>query len=549
MIMKCLINGNTVNLSKQNFLASGGEGSVYVLKGVAYKIYNDPNKMIPEDKIKDLSVLSSPYVIKPMEVIRAQNRDPIGYTMKYVKDTYALCQMFTKAFKTRNSISGERVLKLVLKLREGVQHVHNSQITIVDLNEMNFLLDKRFSNIYFIDVDSYQTKRFPATALMESVKDHHMQHFCEESDWFSWGIVTFQMFMGIHPYKGKHSKIKGLVDRMKGNISVFNKSVSIPKMCPPMDTIPEVFLRWYEAVFERGKRVPPPLDAQVSVALAPVIKVKSGKKVKVSLYLTHDQDIKDFQYLGGREVIVSDTSVTMLGHTHYTVSRPHMAVTRSKGNVVAVWLEGCDIKAYDMTARKDIGLSLQADAIASFEGQVYCKTSDRLSELVFVEACKNTIVTLTSLSSVMKHATILFDGGVLESLAGAWHCVPFNGLPFHVKELKDHRVFEAKRSRDVIMISSERKGRYYKHILFVRGSGVSYDCRKLYDVPDTDLNFVRLPTGLCVRINEDERLEMFTSIKVLVVDDDSVSSDMRLVLKDATVMAYTGNKLYKMTTK
>src|SRR5207248_7337064 len=112
--------------------------------------------------------------------------------------------------------------------QEGVRHVHERGILIVDLNEMNFLLDASVEEILFIDVDSYQTPGFPATALMESIRDRHAARFSQATDWFSFGIVSFQMFTGIHPYRGKHPTLTGLDARMERNVSVLNPEVAVP---------------------------------------------------------------------------------------------------------------------------------------------------------------------------------------------------------------------------------------------------------------------------------------------------------------------------------
>ena len=119
----------------------------------------------------------------------------------------------------------------------------------------------------FIDVDSYQTPGFKATALMDSVRDRHCHNnqFTPDTDWFSFGIVSFQMFIGIHPYKGKHPDLADMDARMMQNISALNKAVSVPKVCYAFDVIPQAYLCWYKAVFEQGKRCAPPFDLNAPV--------------------------------------------------------------------------------------------------------------------------------------------------------------------------------------------------------------------------------------------------------------------------------------------
>ena len=52
-------------LTQNDFKAQGGEGVVYVQGGTAYKIYADPNKMIPTPKIEELARLTHSNIIRP----------------------------------------------------------------------------------------------------------------------------------------------------------------------------------------------------------------------------------------------------------------------------------------------------------------------------------------------------------------------------------------------------------------------------------------------------------------------------------------------------
>ena len=262
--MNIIVSGKNIRLGKSCFVAQGGEGSVYAKDGVAYKIYSDPKKMISESKINELSKLTLKNIIKPLDIITS-NRKPVGYTMKFLRNTFPLCQVFTKSFRTRHNIQQDTILNLVYKLRDLVEHVHSKKILIVDLNEMNFLVGNKFKTPYAIDVDSYQTQSFSATAIMESIRDRHCNgKFTQGSDWFSFAILSFQLFVGIHPYKGKHPTVKTMDERMKLNISVLNKNVRIPKACQDLSVIPDKFMKWFKMVLEDGERIPPPVDAKIS---------------------------------------------------------------------------------------------------------------------------------------------------------------------------------------------------------------------------------------------------------------------------------------------
>src|ERR1035437_8436670 len=167
--MKVFSAGSAINLTKQHYLASGGEGEVYGVGSTAFKIYHDPKRMIPLGKITELSAITDKNVIKPEAVLTDDKGVPIGYTMRYVKDTVALCATFPAAYRDRVSLSHDIMFKLIQRLQAGVSSVQNSGILIVDLNEMNFLVAPAHDDIFFIDADSYQTRSYRATAIMESI--------------------------------------------------------------------------------------------------------------------------------------------------------------------------------------------------------------------------------------------------------------------------------------------------------------------------------------------------------------------------------------------
>src|SRR5215467_8117210 len=264
-----------IRLGQTEFKAQGGEGSVYVKGSNAYKIYSDPSRCITQAKIDELSALVQPNIIRPLELIIDGRNRPVGYSMRSAGKTYSLCQLFPKAFRQRNNVTPELMLRLVRQLQTGVSHIHSRGILIVDLNEMNFLVTTDFRELFFIDVDSYQTPSFPATVLMESVRDRHARTFTTGSDWFSFAVVSFQMFVGIHPFKGTYAALQQLSDkeqkldaRMQANISVLHQGVTVPGSTLPFTVIPPAYLDWYRAVFEEGKRMPPPQDVQGTVQLA-----------------------------------------------------------------------------------------------------------------------------------------------------------------------------------------------------------------------------------------------------------------------------------------
>lgn len=430
-----------VTLTDADFRAQGGEGRVYVRGALAYKIYDDPARTIPEAKLGELSALTAPNIVRPLDLLFDRRRRAVGYTMRHVENAHPLCRLFPPAFRERVGLGPDATLALVERLREGVCHVHANRILVVDLNEMNLLVSDRFDELFFIDVDSYQTPSFPATALMESVRDHHATAFGAGTDWFAFAVVSFQLFVGIHPYKGKHPHLKTLAERMRANVSVLHRDVRAPAVCLPFDTIPRAYRDWYEAVLERGVRAAPPIGAQ-PVAIA--------------------------------------ASVPAPARAAGCVARA------TSGRAFLVRVEAGRLRLRDAATGAEIDPSIAAEAVSSVDGRAYLKHGGALFEVVLVETPARVLVSTKRVANVHERATQLFDGVAMQSLLGAWYAsvLPRSGVchQARVAELDGYAVVEAAYSDRELVVTAVRLGVYDRFRLRFDSAHRRYDLAVERDV-------------------------------------------------------------------
>jgi len=562
--VKVFIKGQgAISLSKNDFVASGGEGSVYAKGSTAFKLYTDPHKMIPVGKIQELSAITDPHIIKPEHVVTDTKGTPVGYTMRYARGTYALCQLFPRAFRERNKITPEQMLGLVQKLRDGVEHIHQARVLIVDLNEMNHLVDKQFQELFFIDVDSYQTPHYPATAIMESIRDRHMApgDFTTLTDWFSFGIVAFQMFVGIHPYKGKHPTLKGFEARMQANVSVFDPKVKLPKVVYPFDVIPGIYKSWFKAVFQEGKRLPPPADLSGAVIVIPTVRQISGTlNLDISSLAAFAGDIRGMWESFGSFVVLAqgvhmDGRKVGPGDALLTVG-----FTPLNNKPVAVYEQPEGIpRLVDLATGQHIEFGLHADQAMSTNGRIYLKSRDKVMEVVLTEAGNKVIASTKLAANVLPKASWLFEGGVVQDLLGSAYVslFPSPGKAFqvHLKELDKYKILSIRfcpsdKGGGILMVVASHKGQYDRFIYRFDPWDYDYDLRKIEDITPAGLNFVVLDSGVCVSLTEDDKLELFSvrkgSTQVKVIDDQMLGGDMILGKRGGQVVFSRGNKVYKM---
>ena len=81
-----LENGQLLTLDARDFVAAGGEGRVYAVRDLAYKIYDDPARALNAAKLSELSALDDPRCVRPLELVRdPADGSPRGYAMRFVR--------------------------------------------------------------------------------------------------------------------------------------------------------------------------------------------------------------------------------------------------------------------------------------------------------------------------------------------------------------------------------------------------------------------------------------------------------------------------------
>ncbi len=558
--------GTAITLTNQNFLAQGGEGQVFISGKRAYKIYLDQKKAINPTKIQELATLrDKPEIIHPLGSLRDSKKRVIGYEMNRVpKGAITLCEFSSRGYQKAEGITLGDVAKLADQLREGVSFIHRNRILVVDMNEMNFLLRKGI--IYYIDVDSYQTPHFPATAIMEHVRDYQAKTWTEGSDWFSWGIITFQMFTGTHPFKGRHPDFgkRNLLERMQQSVSVFNRKAKLPRNCVPLDNLPGGYKAWAKAVFEDGKRVPPPAGLTISGPLptfiAPV--AKSTKSIEITTLQEELAHIRDLFSVGGFQVVITK-SATIINRRSYPIAARWGAVgrvvialdERQRVPISAAIVRG-EVILQRLTDGSENRLGVDADLCFRCEGRLYIKTKQG-AVLEVHSAANGKTYTTKVVANVMPRSTRVVGEGLLYEAFGQWFLVitPIEGQSYQLKipELAKKKIITARYQKNVLMVTVSNKGTFSRHVFRIDGEYKTYDTWEEANVHPSALSFASLQTGICAVLNEDNKLELFQTkpggIRKLINDDQAIPPGTQLLSMENNVVFKDGNTIKKVETR
>lgn len=508
------VNGQTVALTQTNYVAEGGQGKVYAKNGVAYKVYHDPSKMIPTGKIQELSTLPIPPFNRPEDLILDSKGKVAGYTSRFVKNAYVLCQLFPKSFRDREGLTPAQSFHLVEQLQQGVQTAHGQGILIVDLNEMNFLVSQDFKSMWFIDTDSYQTRNYPAVALMESVRDRHMKSpnaFNEGTDWFAFAITAFQTLVGIHPYKGKHPSVKGFEDRMRQNISVFHPDVSVPPSVLDFSVIPKTWRGWFESVFDKGDRNAPPSGVVAIPVLQMVVKTLTGSShFDLQEVRNCDGNVYGIWSNGKGLVIASEHDVWL--HNRKFVSPQHrmsgVGFSPAGKTITGSMVNGF-LKLTDLESGQDVPFGVTCDSVTTLNGQMFVKSLDKILALDLRDIGDSVVATSRVAATVLPQASRLYQGCVIQNLLGSTFVSLFDGVNTYqvrIPELDKQQVIDAKwdsgaKGGVLGVVTSDGNG--YIRRMFRFDKAMAYDIDIASGLQTGELNFVVTDAGVCIQLDTD----------------------------------------------
>jgi hypothetical protein len=540
----------SVTLRQSNYVAAGGEGTVYRISDSVVKIYHEPEKAKQRgmpDKIRLLAALKHPYVSSPTGLVTNPKGEPIGHYLPYV-DGHPLARVFTNDFWQHEGFDHTHASTLVDRMRKVYLFAHQHKANLVDANELNWfaLFSGSDPEPRVIDVDSWAIGRWPATVIMPSIRDWHATAFNDLTDWFAWGIVGFQIYTGVHPYKGTLDGFSrgDLVGRMKANASAFRKEVKLNRAVRDFSKIPGPLRDWYEAVFEKGERTIPPSPFDTGVTTpqaAQVLRAVPTGKAGILVF----EKIIDFP--GDPTVKTFHCGVALLSSGKLI----DMATKRQIGDIYS---RSCEVvkvtKGWftaDMHRREvrfryvhennltsvDLDLKLNGYQLVGYQNRLFVITDAGLTE-VNLKVLNKPIASVGNNWGAMVNSTKWFSGvGVMDVMGAKFVITPYGskeGVQVRVREIDALKIVSAKSGhRFVSLIGLDKTGTYTKLELTFDNEYRSY---KVWtgDIDNAELNLAILPNGVCATIVRDGELSIFvpTNGKLNQVNDSHIGTDMLL---------------------
>lgn len=572
--LQVYLQGKPIELTQSHYKGAGGEGTIYARDGMAFKIYHEADKCIPEGKIKELATINLSNVLGPREVIKTRAGKPIGFVMPFKDQTQYLCKLFTKGFCEANQVGPTEALNLVKSMQETLDAIHHRSILVVDYNEMNFLTNPAFTEVYYIDVDCYQTPHYPATAIMASIQDPQVKNnqWSEESDWFSFGILACQLYIKTHPYKGRHPDHgKNWQAMMAAGVSIFNPNTKMPPATLDLSAIPRGHRKWLEAVMEHGERSKPPLpDADLTAYTQPKTKlITSTQSVEIKEIIRVDGEIQAVRIIAGTRYIrtkkglyAEDKLIRKFVPTSgYQARRTKHEICPIDGaSATAPPEQQCALLEFnplqniltvsDLTGRLEETFSTKGFYVAN--NRIYVTNENHLVEIAIVNLGAKPIAAKSLVAQIF-HQHQIFDGIVIQDVIGiciitiAHEAGRANNLK--VPALNGHRILSAKQEKGFAMILSEHQGKFYRSTLTFDKSYSSLEISQEETISQEEINFTVLDRGICIATNSDE-IELFANLsQKKVVENSPVEPNQKLKSWQNQVFLLNDDQILKISLK
>ena len=231
-------------------------------------------------------------------------------------------------------------------------------------------------------------------------------------------------------------------------------------------------------------------------------------------------------------------------------------MTPKNAQLIEVIRSRDNLEVLDVVSKKVIHKTpMNIQGIMGYDNRTYIKNGPNILELNFLEVPNKVITTTKTVARVLENSSVMYEGVVIQDMFGTYYASVFPEPGTHkqvvLKELKGHKIVNAKFDSRVLCVLSSIRGRYYKSFFGFKHDFTEYTHRVADDISILDINFVCLENGICANINDQENLELFhfNSSGIKEIQSGSVSSETRLYKHGIEVYITKDNALYKLKTK
>lgn len=246
---------------------------VFGLGNTAVKLYHQPS-LAHQEKLRHWFTQRwqlPPDILAPCASVQDKQGQLIGLQMpRLPANTHPLKQLSLPNFWQQHALTTQHIVPLFQRLHQTLNRLHQLQIVVGDLNETNIFFTppgQNASQLFWIDVDSYQFGHFPCPVAMPAFLDptlYHVTDFGERpyftplTDWYAFTVLLVKSLLQVHPYGGVHRQHKSLRARASAGVSILASDVTLPPRARHPETLSDDLLHHLHTTFDKAERRPFP---------------------------------------------------------------------------------------------------------------------------------------------------------------------------------------------------------------------------------------------------------------------------------------------------
>jgi hypothetical protein len=202
----------------------------------------------------------------------------VGYQMHKIPPDYQkLMKLLDGSFRTDHQVGLRMVADLFADLFEDLGTIHHTGLVVGDVN-LGCVMFQPGGSRAWVDTDSWSYKGYPCLATTEMFAHPDLYPNLQgggahvppqpHHDRFAFLVaLTMTAIPGAHPFRmGTHATVRGLQNRTKAGITIFDPDVKVPPMLAAFEVLSDDVLH---AIVERLKlRTKDPLDPELLRAFA-----------------------------------------------------------------------------------------------------------------------------------------------------------------------------------------------------------------------------------------------------------------------------------------
>jgi len=212
---------NRATYKIDRFIARGGEGEVYALKGRSShvaKIYRTP---MDRSKVKKLATMIrcstsniSNIAAWPVDIVQSKSKQPLGFIMPFIQDGMPLHMILNPKTRLQHRPNHDfaSLVRIAQNTASAVSTLHQAGVVIGDMNGQNFLA-LRNGTVRAIDCDSMQIGGGSKWGTQVGVEEYTAPELqglnlknitrTKTHDNFALAVLLFELLvLGRHPFSG-----------------------------------------------------------------------------------------------------------------------------------------------------------------------------------------------------------------------------------------------------------------------------------------------------------------------------------------------------------